>query len=512
MAEHERTTQGKNEKVEQKCRTRQQESKPVLDKSLAWNQGLLSLTETPFHPQMDEHATILSSIPFTAQRHEFIMRLHQTYGNRYVQRLMESMKVQAKLTVSDPNDVYEQEADRVADTVTRTIQTPVSRQENEEELQMQEEEEEPVQMKIAQVQRQPQEEEEEVQAKTSAEIQFQAEPEEEEEQVQAKSTDVQPEAVSESIEARINNARGSGHPLSTNVREPMEQAFGTDFSDVRVHNDSEAGKLNQRLSAKAFTTGQDVFFGDGEYSPDSDSGRKLIAHELTHVAQQNLRRINEKNRMLTSTLITNRRVVRSRAKTSAANNRIIRNQYEFYRSLVYKTGVEPQGAQCSRRKIMNISQEYKRYVQRAYHAARRFETFAGLKFNQRKKPGVWAPIFGKRRRLYHSHIIFDRPWTLPKVGFKNNIGFERDGLFSENVGEHEYHDLGKMNDKRTLFSVWYLFTMDKWRDGDYRKYRHNCHHFLKAVKDANTDSNIGSGGKNLWLDHAPRSESIEGQI
>ena len=66
----------------------------------------------------------------------------------------------------------------------------------------------------------------------------------------------------------------------------MEQAFGTDFSKVHVHTDSEADEFNQRLSARAFTTGRDIFFRQGEYSPGSDSGRKLIAHELTHTIQQ----------------------------------------------------------------------------------------------------------------------------------------------------------------------------------------------------------------------------------
>jgi len=66
----------------------------------------------------------------------------------------------------------------------------------------------------------------------------------------------------------------------------MEQAFGADFSDVRVHSDSEANLLNQQLSARAFTTARDIFFRQDEYSPGSERGKKLIAHELTHVVQQ----------------------------------------------------------------------------------------------------------------------------------------------------------------------------------------------------------------------------------
>ncbi|UCG55312.1 MAG: DUF4157 domain-containing protein, partial [Dehalococcoidia bacterium] len=88
------------------------------------------------------------------------------------------------------------------------------------------------------------------------------------------------------LENSIKAAQGSGHLLSDDVREPMEQAFNKDFSEVRVHTDSEADALNKQLSARAFTTGQDVFFREGEYSPGSDSGRELIAHELTHTVQQ----------------------------------------------------------------------------------------------------------------------------------------------------------------------------------------------------------------------------------
>jgi hypothetical protein len=67
----------------------------------------------------------------------------------------------------------------------------------------------------------------------------------------------------------------------------MEPALGADFSGVRVHADAGADALNQSLQARAFTTGQDVFFRQGAYNPGSSSGRELLAHELTHVVQQN---------------------------------------------------------------------------------------------------------------------------------------------------------------------------------------------------------------------------------
>jgi hypothetical protein len=86
--------------------------------------------------------------------------------------------------------------------------------------------------------------------------------------------------------SRINAARGGGQALDGAVQTQMSQSMGADFRGVRVHTGSEAHQLNEQLSAKAFTTGHDVFFRAGEYNPGSSSGQELIAHELTHVVQQ----------------------------------------------------------------------------------------------------------------------------------------------------------------------------------------------------------------------------------
>ena len=90
----------------------------------------------------------------------------------------------------------------------------------------------------------------------------------------------------QTVESSIQQARGGGQSLDRGVRTQMESSLGTDFSGVRVHTDSRANSLNHSLSARAFTTGQDVFFRSGAYNPGSSSGRELIAHELTHVMQQ----------------------------------------------------------------------------------------------------------------------------------------------------------------------------------------------------------------------------------
>jgi uncharacterized protein DUF4157 len=80
--------------------------------------------------------------------------------------------------------------------------------------------------------------------------------------------------------------RLSGEPLDQNTRGFMEPRFGHDFSKVRVHRDEKAAASAHSLSALAYTVGNDVVFGSGQYSPDTSEGRKVLAHELAHTIQQ----------------------------------------------------------------------------------------------------------------------------------------------------------------------------------------------------------------------------------
>jgi hypothetical protein len=88
------------------------------------------------------------------------------------------------------------------------------------------------------------------------------------------------------IENQINSARGGGSPLPDDTRGFMENRMGYDFGGVRVHTGGQSDSLNRSISAKAFTTGSDIFMKSNEYNPQSDSGKQLLAHELTHVVQQ----------------------------------------------------------------------------------------------------------------------------------------------------------------------------------------------------------------------------------
>jgi hypothetical protein len=171
-----------------------------------------------------------------------VMMLQCIYGNRAVQRL-----IQAKLSVGPAGDKYEQEADRVADQVMR-LSVPAP-------------------------------------SKPAAQHK------DEDEAVQLKSS-MQPVRgeggfeVNSAIEGRLAQRQGSGAPLSNDIQAFMESRFGADFSHVRVHTDREAAQLNRDLQAQAFTHGTDIYLGEGKYSPDTSAGKRLLAHELTHVAQQ----------------------------------------------------------------------------------------------------------------------------------------------------------------------------------------------------------------------------------
>jgi hypothetical protein len=208
-----------------------------------------------------------------------LLSLQKTVGNQAVQRLSKSGGIHAKLKTVQPGDIYEQEADIVADAVMHMPESAIQLK--------------PLGFGITPlVQRQPKEEKEgPIQIKPIAEhitplVQRQIEPEEEEETLQTKEVPGQTPAVTLSLESRIQSLKDGGQPLPHSVRNYFEPRFGYDFSHVRVHTDSKASETAKSVNAKAFTTGKDVVFGAGHYSPETLSGKCLLAHELTHVVQQ----------------------------------------------------------------------------------------------------------------------------------------------------------------------------------------------------------------------------------
>lgn len=92
--------------------------------------------------------------------------------------------------------------------------------------------------------------------------------------------------VDAATEQEIKSSSGGGRPLPAGVRASVEPAFGADFGNVRVHEGARATELNDRIQAKAFTTGSDIHFRDGFPDMSSGEGQHLLAHELTHTIQQ----------------------------------------------------------------------------------------------------------------------------------------------------------------------------------------------------------------------------------
>jgi hypothetical protein len=215
--------------------------------------------------------------------------------------------VQPKIEVGAPDDQYEQEADKVAAKVVDnssgqseekdeklvrqkpiadTVSPYLQKQSEEEEKPVQKQEEEPIQQKEEEKDKsQPKLEDDKVPVQKKDEDEIQPKTKEEGENVQTKSNEID-EKITD-IEPTLKREKGNGSPLSKGVKAEMENGFGADFSQVKIHNNTKAVQMNQALGAQAFTHGNDVFFNNGKYNHGSKEGKLLLAHELTHTIQQN---------------------------------------------------------------------------------------------------------------------------------------------------------------------------------------------------------------------------------
>lgn len=207
---------------------------------------------------------------------------------------------QAKLAVNKPGDKYEKEADSVANAVVnnatpnRSIQRqkisnvqkapPEKEEKPPAEKVMKPEKKEEDKLKGVQKKEEPKKEEEE-------KVQKQADiPKEEEEKAGSPSVQTKKEGMSaplsQPLSRKIENSSGKGNTMPSSLMNEMGSAFDTDFSDVKIHDDSESAGMNRELNAQAFTHGKDIFFDKGKYNPGTSSGKELLAHELTHTIQQ----------------------------------------------------------------------------------------------------------------------------------------------------------------------------------------------------------------------------------
>ena len=217
-------------------------------------------TRTPQQRMSNKRATATANV---AKPASLPSGLHRAAGNQAAQRQLESRLVQAKLSVNQPGDKFELEADRVADQVMRMpdpsrdgpprIQRVCTHCQNE--------------MGAARVQRVCRECEEELHRKAGD---------------GARDTP----AVSGHLESQIASLRGGGQPLLPSTRSFFERRFGRDFSDVRVHASGRAAETACSVNALAYTAGRDIVFAPAQYSPETERGKRLLAHELSHTVQQ----------------------------------------------------------------------------------------------------------------------------------------------------------------------------------------------------------------------------------
>jgi hypothetical protein len=203
-----------------------------------------------------------------------IIYLQRTMGNRQVNKLMHhnsksndfigSGIIQPKLKISQPGDIYEQEADRVAEQVMRMLSVDNSIipaiPKNGKKIDGKCSPCERKQHKVDEV-----EENLNISRKPSTLSNFEA---------------------SDEITNGINNIRSCGGSLlDSDTKQLMESRFGYDFSKVRIHAGERAARSAASINALAYTVGNDIIFGDGQYRPSTLKGKALLAHELTHVIQ-----------------------------------------------------------------------------------------------------------------------------------------------------------------------------------------------------------------------------------
>ena len=168
-----------------------------------------------------------------AKNRDYFMNYLGGVGNQNIQKAFKAGRVMAKLKISQPGDPHEREADRIAAQVVSSSASKPSRVYN------------------------------------------------------AVSRNYSGGQSRNGITAsKIRSMSNGGTTFSKNVRSFYEKRMGADFSNVQIHRGPKAEKMATSINARAFTHGSNVYFNKGEYQPQSTSGKRLIAHELTHVVQQ----------------------------------------------------------------------------------------------------------------------------------------------------------------------------------------------------------------------------------
>lgn len=204
----------------------------------------------------------------------------QTGKGAAVQRKKHSAFFQAKLKVNKPGDVHEKEADSMASQVVQRLATSKEDEKlGTNDRRMEKDKEEPMKP---------------VQTKEAAP----GGKKKKKKPVMKKGHNMEKKKkkpvmkkekghAAPSVEAELEAQSGKGSPLPARTLAEMSHSFGVDLSAVRIHHDAAAATLCNELNAQAFTHGWDIYFNEGKFNPESEEGKRLLAHELTHVVQQN---------------------------------------------------------------------------------------------------------------------------------------------------------------------------------------------------------------------------------
>jgi len=176
------------------------------------------------------------------------------FGNESHQSFFNPVPVQTKLSVNEPDDKYEREADVMEDKVMRAIAAPGDNGNETNHA-----DQTTVQRKCA-----------------ACEV--------EEKEVQRKEAGTTGTSITEATISAKNF--GAGKSWNNGSKGKMESAFGTSFSDVNIYSNKESAAMCEDLDAHAFTYGQDIFFNKEKYNPGTVVGDALLAHELAHTIQQ----------------------------------------------------------------------------------------------------------------------------------------------------------------------------------------------------------------------------------
>jgi hypothetical protein len=222
--------------------------------------------------------SVAAHAPVASVRRSGMNSLQHAVGNRAMHRLLQSGTIQAKLTVGPVDDVFEREASAVADHVMRMPEmgTPFVLQRNSRTRGVvqtfttgpQGETETPAWMCASCAHEKGSSDEGRVQRQGGGAVLAAG------------------GSVSRATETYLQGMSYGGHPLPNSEREFFEARFGTSFGDVRLHTDRHADAAARAIGAEAFTLGSSVAFRNGKYRPGTNAGRRLLAHELTHVVQQ----------------------------------------------------------------------------------------------------------------------------------------------------------------------------------------------------------------------------------